>query len=246
MHIDVPAQVLKTEKRKLIILPVGSCEQHGPHLPIDTDLRIAQLIAQKVTSSFSEEETLLLPAIPFSCSWEHKGLGTLALSIQTLSAILHDIAQSLKSWKIPVFFIIVNWHGGNAALSSITTEITAQENIPTAAIHALPIAYKFWVNEFGSLETDVHAGALETSIIQAFWSTLINISNLSDIDYLPNVSSIPEQLVMQAIGIASISQSGVWGTPHLAQAEKGKTILTHSANEIQHHLSKLLELLDAN
>ncbi|WP_216368776.1 creatininase family protein, partial [Dictyobacter arantiisoli] len=72
-------------------MPIGSCEQHGPHLPVDTDLRIAQLIAEKLTKSFPSGQAILLPAIPFSCSWEHKGLGTLALSTSTLSAILYDI-----------------------------------------------------------------------------------------------------------------------------------------------------------
>ena len=246
MHTSISIQKLKLEKRKLIVLPIGSCEQHGPHLPIDTDLRISQLLAENLISSFPDDETLLLPPIPFSCSWEHKGPGMLALSTYTLSAILHDIARSLKTWNSPVFFIIMNWHGGNAALGSITTEITAQENIPTVVIHALPIASRYWVNEVGPLEADVHAGALETSIIQAFWPTLVNLSNLRDMNYIPNDLSLPAQLVMQAAGIYSISQSGIWGTPHLAQPEKGKMIIANAVNEIQQYVSKLLNLINTH
>src|SRR5713101_9804627 len=112
MYTDQPAPNMLAETRRLVILPIGSCEQHGPYLPIDTDLRIAQLLAEKLTRSFLHLEPLLLPAIPFSCSWEHKGLGTLALNVSTLAAVIHDVAHSLKGWNMPVFLLLMNWHGG--------------------------------------------------------------------------------------------------------------------------------------
>src|SRR6185312_14591860 len=71
MRTDQPVSHLPTKSRKLVILPLGSCEQHGSYLPIDTDLRIAQLLAEKLTNALPDSDTLLLPAIPFSCSWEH-------------------------------------------------------------------------------------------------------------------------------------------------------------------------------
>src|SRR5215471_7085060 len=111
MYTDQPAPNMRSEIRRLVILPIGSCEQHGPYLPIDTDLRIANLLAEKLVSSISETTTLLLSAIPFSCSWEHKGLGTLALNVGTLAAVIHDVAHSLKGWKMPVFLLLINWHG---------------------------------------------------------------------------------------------------------------------------------------
>ncbi|TMC16766.1 MAG: creatininase family protein [Chloroflexi bacterium] len=75
MYIDQPAARYRAEKRRVVLLPIGSCEQHGPFLPIDTDLRIALLLAEKV-ASWLAEDVVLLPALPFSCSHEHKGLGT--------------------------------------------------------------------------------------------------------------------------------------------------------------------------
>jgi creatinine amidohydrolase len=246
MHIDRPVQELRAKTRKCVFLPIGSCEQHGPHLPMDTDLRIAQLITEKVADSFLDDAAVLLPAIPFSCSWEHKGLGMLALGTQTLSAILHDIAQSLKSWEIPILFIIINWHGGNSTLGSITTEITARESIPTAAVQSLPLVQRLWEAEVGSLQDDIHAGVIETSIIQAYWPELVKTDALGEIDYIPDTSPISSQLVLQALGIYSVSQNGVWGTPRLSQPEKGRTIIISAVEEIQHQVSKLLELLDIN
>jgi creatinine amidohydrolase/Fe(II)-dependent formamide hydrolase-like protein len=246
MRTDVAAQKLgKSKKRKIVILPIGSCEQHGPHLPIDTDLRIACLLAEHLMALFSDEETLLLSAIPFSCSWEHKGPGMIALSIHTLSAVLHDIAQSLKVWEVPIFLVLINWHGGNLALSSIATEITAQEGMPTAVVHSLPIAAHYWENEVSSLQADIHAGALETSIIQAFWPSVVDVSNLEDKGYSSNIPSLPTQLALQAVGMYGISPNGIWGVPNLAQPEKGKLIIEHTVNEIQQQILKLLKLINA-
>src|SRR6266567_8262976 len=115
MYTDQPAPNMLAETRRLVILPIGSCEQHGPYLPIDTDLRIAQLLAEKLTASLAND-ALLLPILPFSCSWEHRGLGTIALNISTLAAIVHDVAHSLKAWSAPFLLILVNWHGGNDLL----------------------------------------------------------------------------------------------------------------------------------
>jgi creatinine amidohydrolase len=246
MYTDRPAQKLRTKARKCVFLPIGSCEQHGPHLPIDTDLRIAQLITENVAATFLDDTTVLLPALPFSCSWEHKGIGTLALSTSTLSAILHDIAQSLTFWGMPVFFVIVNWHGGNTALGSIATEITAQKNIPTAAIQVLPLVQRLWRAEVGLLQDDIHAGLIETSIIQAYWPALVNIAYAGEIDYVPDIGPTSSQLVLQALGIYGVSQNGVWGTPRLSQPERGRTIIISTVEEIHRQVSKLLELLDTN
>src|SRR6266700_6859156 len=125
MYVHQSAISLQAQSRRVVILPIGSCEQHGPYLPIDTDLRLAQLLAENLALQFSD--ALLLPALPFSCSWEHKGLGTIALTVSTVAATIHDIAYSLKAWETPNALIIVNWHGGNDVLDSLAAEITARE-----------------------------------------------------------------------------------------------------------------------
>lgn len=102
MHTYQPAPLFQTQFRRVVIVPIGSCEQHGPYLPIDTDLRIAQFLAGKLATSLADD-ALLLPIIPFSCSWEHRGLGTIALSVSTLATIVHDVARSLKAWNMPFY-----------------------------------------------------------------------------------------------------------------------------------------------
>src|SRR6266700_5169595 len=105
MYVHQSAISLQAQSRRVVILPIGSCEQHGPFLPIDTDLRIATLLAEKVANLFLED-VVLLPALPFSCSHEHRGLGTISLDISTVSAFVHNVARSRKSWGTPLLLVL--------------------------------------------------------------------------------------------------------------------------------------------
>ncbi len=244
MYTDQPALHLRTETRLLVLLPIGSCEQHGPYLPIDADLRIAKLLAEKLVHSISETNTLLLPAIPFSCSWEHKGLGTLALNVGTLSAVIHDVAHSLKGWNMPVFLLLINWHGGNDVLASLATEITAREAIPTAVIPAISQVGKAWDESHITDARDIHAGAIETSIMQAYWPELIRGPIPETAHCEPEVAPAKTQSVLQAIGSYPVTQAGIWGAPEQADAEKGKVLIEKLVRNMHEQVAKLLELVN--
>lgn len=243
MDTSQPASNLRTGEYKIVLLPVGSCEQHGPYLPVDTDLRIAKLLAEKLAQTFPQSETLLLEAIPFSCSWEHKGLGTIAINIGTLSAILHDIAYSLKTWKIPLLLILVNWHGGNDMLTSLATEITAREDIPTAVIPSIGQIGKASDNSKITTAKDIHAGAIETSIIQAYWPELIQQTIRGNAHYEPPISPAKVQAVLQSLGTYTVTEAGIWGAPEDANPVKGKNLLESLVKEMHIQASKLLELV---
>jgi len=244
MYTSQPAAKFYGKSRNLVLLPIGSYEQHGPHLPIDTDLRIAQLIAEKLTETFPENSTILLPTIPFSCSWEHKGPGTIALNTNTISSIIYDIALSLKSWKMPLLFALLNWHGGNSALASIATEITAREGIPTTAIQTIGLASQIW-NE-GNLAPfdDVHAGAIETSIMQFYWPEIIKNENDNKLDFIPEIEPATTQSILQALGIHAVSETGIWGKPQQANKEKGKETINRTVSTLHKEIAKLLEIID--
>jgi creatinine amidohydrolase/Fe(II)-dependent formamide hydrolase-like protein len=244
MYTSQPATTLHKKDRTLVLLPIGSYEQHGPHLPIDTDLRIAQLIAEKLIETFPKNSTILLPAIPFSCSWEHKGLGTISLNTNTISSAIYDIALSLKSWKMPILFTLINWHGGNSALASIATEITAREEITTTAIQTIGLANQIWNEENEPLFNDAHAGTIETSIIQAYWPELIRNEPNREIDFIPNIEPATIQSIFQALGINAVSKTGVWGKPQQADAKKGKETIERTVSTLYKEITKLLEIIN--
>lgn len=102
------------------VLPVGALEQHGFHLPLGTDTIIASAIAQRLAHQFPS--FYLLPALPFSQSFEHvKFPGAVSLRISTLLSVLGDVASSLEYSGIQKL-IIVNGHGGNHFLWNFAQE----------------------------------------------------------------------------------------------------------------------------
>jgi creatinine amidohydrolase/Fe(II)-dependent formamide hydrolase-like protein len=244
MDTSQPVPSLQTKEYKIVLLPIGSCEQHGPYLPIDTDLRIAKLLAIQLAETFPQSHTLLLEAIPFSCSWEHKGFGTIAINTSTLSAILHDLSYSLKTWKMPFLLILVNWHGGNEVLTTLATEITARENIPTAVIPSIGQIGKAGDNSHITLAKDIHAGAIETSIIQAYWPELIQRPIIENAHCEPQISPAKAQTVLQSLGSYMVTKAGVWGAPEDADPVKGRNLIEALVKEMHIQISKLAELVN--
>jgi len=225
------------------ILPLGSCEQHGPYLPIDTDLRIAQLLAERLATTLVDD-ALLLPILPFSCSWEHRGLGTIALSVSTLAAIVHDIARSLKAWGTPFLLILVNWHGGNDLLGALATEITAIEGVPAAAIPSTAQVGKAWDDSKMTTAKDIHAGAIETAIMRAFWPDLVQ-----PIPYTahcePDIAPAKVQPVLQSIGSYASTTQGIWGAPEDADTGRGIELIEKLSQAMHQQTVRLLELVNA-
>jgi creatinine amidohydrolase len=99
------------------ILPVGSFEQHGPHLPLTTDTLVACAIARAVAAAHG---LLLLPPVTMSCSQEHAGWpGSVSIRSATLAAIVNDVAESLRRAGVERL-VVINGHGGNYVLSNFT------------------------------------------------------------------------------------------------------------------------------
>lgn len=244
MYTDQPAPAFLTKTRRVVFFPIGSCEQHGPYLPIDTDLRIAQLLAEKLTQTFPKSNALLLPSIPFSCSWEHKGLGTIMLNVSTLAAIIHDVAFSLKTWETPSLIILINWHGGNSSLGSLAAEITAKEDIPTAVFNPISQAEKIWKEKNNTNIMDVHAGAVETSIIQAYWPELIAKNIPQSAHYEPEINPLLTQTVLQSLNSRTITKEGIWGAPEQANAYAGTNVVETLIKDMHNQTVQLLELVN--
>src|SRR3954463_6463018 len=117
-----PLATTADERRRgaaVAVLPVGSFEQHGAHLPLATDTVIAATLARAVADAYP---VLHLPPITISCSHEHAAwAGTVSISARTLHAVVTDVAASLKASGVHRL-VLVNGHGGNYALSHVVPE----------------------------------------------------------------------------------------------------------------------------
>jgi len=190
-----------------IIVPLGSTEQHGPHLPLDTDTRIAAAVAREAGTRLGREWSLA-PAIAYGASGEHQSFpGTISIGTEVLTMLLVEYGRSAACWARRLVFI--NGHGGNVgALRSATVRLRAEGR----DVGWCPCA---------TAGGDAHAGHTETSV-------LLHISPadvLTDRWLAGNGAPLPELLPsMRRGGVAAVSPVGVLGDPTTATASEGKRI----------------------
>ena len=210
---------------RVLLLPLGSFEQHGPHLPLDTDtIIIDSVIAHALQDTQVDSRSFVLaPTIAISASDEHAGFpGTLSTGTEALVQSVVAICRS-ASWSLGV--CIVNGHGGNAdALARISSALT-HEGI-NHSIWSLP-SYE------GS---DMHAGHTETSVMLHVAPEKVRRDRIE-----PGTIGVAHNLVaqMRTSGVAGVSTNGVLGDPTTATSEHGVAVLNLYSSHLAAHLATL-------
>ena len=197
----------------ILLLPLGSCEQHGPHLPLDTDTQIAQHLCAQ--AALQDDRLLIAPSLSITASGEHAGFpGTLSIGTDALTQVLIEIVRS-ADWCNGVVF--VNGHGGNADAVAAAARTLNSEHRNVAA---------WWPRiEHG----DAHAGASETSIMLAINPELVNMAKAEAGSTTP-ISEITAQL--RSGGVRAVSTNGVLGDPTTATSEHGHNLLSQLTHDL--------------
>lgn len=206
-------------RRPLLALPIGSCEQHGPHLPLDTDTYIASAIADGLAQAFDGGDTpgdvLVAPALAISASGEHQSFpGTLSMGTEVMETVLVEIVRS-ADWSGGVVF--VNGHGGNATAVRRATQRLVDEGRRVLA---------WWPDIRGG---DAHAGHTETSLMLAIAPHLVRTER-AEVGRTDDVSTLMAD--MRAGGVRAVSPNGVLGDPTGASASHGRALLTRLTVDI--------------
>ncbi len=231
----------------IALLPVGSIEQHGMHLPLDTDAFDAEYLALRVAEACSDPKPLVLPNISYGVSYHHDEFkGTVSISNDTLAKLVYDIGISLSHNGIKKL-VIINGHGGNSpALNYAAQMINRDAHI----FVCVDTGETSDVDIYSWVETpnDVHAGEIETSTSLAVRPHLVKMDQARR--EVPEFSSryldfTSKRGVLWYAYTRKISQSGVMGDPTKASAEKGKRIweimITHLVALVEDLKSMTLE-----
>lgn len=203
--------------RPLVLVPVGSTEQHGPHLPMDTDTAIATAVARGVAG---ELDAVVAPALAYGSSGEHQSFaGTVSVGTEALRHTLVELTRSLSTWAGEVVF--VNAHGGNlAALEPAVTQLLGEGH----RVAWVPCATE---------SLDLHAGHTETSLMLHLRpeSVQMHLAEVGDTRSLGEVLGL-----MREGGVSAVSANGVLGDPRAATAEHGVAVHAAMVADVVHRV----------
>ncbi len=191
-------------ERPLLVVPLGSVEQHGHHLPLATDTRVAEAVARAAGL-----DAVLAPALPYGASGEHEGFpGTVSIGTEALAAVLVEYGRSACRWAGRL--LVVNGHGGNLDALRRAVPLLRAEGRDAA-----------WF-PCGVPGGDAHAGRAETSLLLHLAPGSVRTDRSVPGATEPIGDLLPR---LRAEGVRAVSPTGVLGDPAGASAEEGARLL---------------------
>jgi mycofactocin precursor peptide peptidase len=204
---DLPWTEVERAARRVVLVPLGSLEQHGPHLPLDTDTRIATAVA--TSAAGVRADAWVAPALAFGASGEHAGFpGTLSIGTPVLTELLVELGRdATRDWDA---VLLVNAHGGNRDAVDAALARLHAEGRSCGAYHVAPAS------------GDAHAGRTETSLLLHLDPGAVRIGRAEPGELTP-ARELMDRL--RAQGVRAVSPNGVLGDPRGATASEGERLL---------------------
>lgn len=231
---------------EMVLIPVGAHEQHGPALPVSTDVLTAQVLCA-LTGTLLSPRIGIAPVIPWGVSWQHQGRpGTISLKEETLISLVFDQIESLHRQGVKRI-MLVNTHGGNTPALTIAAERAKRDLgvplvVPVYAYTLLANATRETLGE----SAIGHGGGDEASAILALRPELVDETQLGE--RTVNEAIRRAKTIVSAIGgslpvmMHKSTESGATGDSSQASAEAGNTILGHAASQLRAICEELLDL----
>jgi creatinine amidohydrolase/Fe(II)-dependent formamide hydrolase-like protein len=230
----------------ILCLPMGSLEQHGPHLPLDTDTVLAEAFTRRIVGRWGEDYDLWqLPTLAVGLSREHEWApGTLSLSVAGMIALIRDLGREIARALPTKNVLIVNAHGGNRGiLEALGRELRSDFDLSLCALHT------------GALMSpppqsglpEIHAGKDETSAMLALAPQLVRRDLIAGLKPTPDGAAVRALILDPATSYAwssddpRLAAGGVIGDAREASAEHGETIVARVMAAAGTALSRLRE-----
>jgi creatinine amidohydrolase len=235
----------KLKASSILCLPIGAIEQHGAHLPLNTDVVVAEEVTRALIARWGDELDLWrLPTLSVSLSREHDWApGTLSLSVQTFAALLKELAREIVRALPARNLAIVNGHGGNRGiLENLLHELRGDFALNACVIHPFDLAQA----ATAAAAADVHGGADETSVMLALAPDLVRRDLIASAP--PAAPESVAALIFDR-GVTwpwrtddpRLARMGIIGDPGAASAERGRAMVERMVEAARGVFARLLE-----
>jgi mycofactocin system creatininase family protein len=206
-------EVAASAAGSILVVPVGSTEQHGPHLPLGTDSDIAVALANRLAAA--RPDMLVAPLLPYGSAGEHAAFpGTLSIGAAALELVVVELVRSADAFA---GVVVVSGHGGNAAPLAAAVATLRDEGRKVLA----------WTPRVPG--GDAHAGRTETSLLLALSADAVRLGAAEPGETAPLAALMGE---LRRNGVAAVSANGVLGDPAGASADEGERLLDQLAADL--------------
>jgi len=222
------SSLIKDSNFESAILPLGSIEQHGDHLPFSTDTLIVEYISNIISAKF---EAFLLPSLFYGVSYEHEPLFNVSIDYSILVDFISCICQSLSAHGIKRMYIINGHHGNIGLLQYVGQNLLSK--------YAINSDFFYFINYWQMLETGFdHAGEVETSLMMAIHPNLVNMdlakagsdTKHHEIGSLYKLGT--NMSINNPAGFTKFTKNGIWGNPLNANSTVGNKMLSQVIEKI--------------
>ena len=240
---DIPRRLRASS---VLCLPMGAMEQHGPHLPLNTDTVLAEAFTREIVKRFGDSHDVWqLPALPIGLSREHAWApGTLSLSVAGMTALVRDLARDISRALPAKNLMVINGHGGNRGiLDALLRELRADFGLNLCALHLGALISPVTDAKI----PEIHGGRDETSAMLALAPDLVRRDRIADLKSPPDGGAIRSLILDPAVSFpwssddARIADTGIIGDASQSSAEHGHAIVERVLAAAGEALKRLLE-----
>ena len=215
-QFDPNLRKLIKKKKQVAVIPIGSIEQHGAHLPVSTDSDIVTEVAKRLAEM---KGYLLLPTLTYGVSFEHAPFFNLSVRESTLRSVLTDLCSSLLANNIKTVFIINGHHGNLNAIKNIDRKLRK-----ITKNKLMVFTFSYW--HFMKREFD-HAGFVETSLMLAISNDVkMKLAQKGLITDGMSKKEIYDLGKIASKSFPNVTKNGIWGDPRKANKNEGKKIFS--------------------